>query len=293
MGTPLPRRARQYLRDRLRPTVTHFARLELDRSLRSSPLLPAKSIPLEGSDDEVAIARVGRPSADRLAIPPRELWEHEDFETTGAGHAASIRSVMSEVGYPADRWGSVLELGCGSGRVTRHFSDIARAGQGEFWGVDINETSIIWCQQHLTPPFRFAPCSTLPHLPFEDGRFGFVYATSVFSHISEMVTSWLLELRRTVRPGGHLFITIMDQSYVRRVQESNLDHWTARLVRERAGDLAELGVTSSMLSIGRASKNAMVYYDRSYVLETWGQFFEIVDVREDAFDFQTAIVLRA
>ena len=92
--------------------------------------------------------------------------------------------------------------------MIRHLEDFAESS--EIWGLDINAEQIFWCKQHLDPPFHFATTTTIPHLPFEDGYFDFVYAGSVFTHIDDLADSWLLELRRVLSRDGRLYVTIHD-----------------------------------------------------------------------------------
>ncbi len=73
----------------------------------------------------------------------------------------------------------------------------------ERWGCDIKGETIAWCQQHPSPPMHFVTTTTLPHLPFEDKYFDFVYCGSVFTHIIDLPDAWFLELRREIRPAGH------------------------------------------------------------------------------------------
>jgi SAM-dependent methyltransferase len=54
----------------------------------------------------------------------------------------------------------------------------------------------------------FATGTTAPHVPFEDRTFDLIYCGSVFTHISELAEAWLLELRRILRPGGYVYVTI-------------------------------------------------------------------------------------
>jgi SAM-dependent methyltransferase len=51
-----------------------------------------------------------------------------------------------------------------------------------------------------------------PALPFPDGYLDCVVAFSVFTHIDSEDTAWLMELRRIVKPGGHVYLTIHDQA---------------------------------------------------------------------------------
>jgi SAM-dependent methyltransferase len=62
-----------------------------------------------------------------------------------------------------------------------------------------------------TPCRYFCTTTTAPHLPFEDGYFDLIYAGSVFTHIADLADAWFLELKRIVRPGGRLYITVHDK----------------------------------------------------------------------------------
>lgn len=77
------------------------------------------------------------------------------------------------------------------------------AKAGEVWGVDIAGSHILWCQQNLPAPFKFATTTSFPHLPFEDNYFDLIYAGSVFTHIADLAESWLLELRQSSSLAGN------------------------------------------------------------------------------------------
>jgi hypothetical protein len=53
-----------------------------------------------------------------------------------------------------------------------------------------------------------------PPLPYADSSFDFVYAFSVFTHLStEVARLWLAELERTIRRGGFLWFSVHGMSY--------------------------------------------------------------------------------
>jgi SAM-dependent methyltransferase len=68
-------------------------------------------------------------------------------------------------------------------------------------------------QQHL----RHVTAGTnrlAPPLPYADGQFDFVYALSVFTHLTlELEAAWLVELERVVKPGGVLLVTLQGDRY--------------------------------------------------------------------------------
>jgi SAM-dependent methyltransferase len=60
--------------------------------------------------------------------------------------------------------GSLLEWGCGSGRLTTHLINVLPNAQVS--GTDIDAEAVSWAANNLKGSFR--PCQTEPPLPFED-----------------------------------------------------------------------------------------------------------------------------
>jgi ubiquinone/menaquinone biosynthesis C-methylase UbiE len=152
---------------------------------------------------------------DDFPLPPAALRagysvnDDERYLASGAMDVAAIRSMIERhaPGFAPTR---VLVWGCSTGRLIRHWLDVANAG-GEVWGVDLCATAVNWATENLSPPFRFVQGTSRPRLPFPDASLDFVYANSVFTHIRELWDTWLMELRRVIRPGGLLFVTILDE----------------------------------------------------------------------------------
>ena len=92
----------------------------------------------------------------------------------------------------------VLDFGCGAGRLLRHF--VTEAETCEFHGCDIDAESIEWLAQHLCPPMHVFTNDKAPPLPFEDETLDLVIAASVFTHISDTWSEWLVEMHRVLRP---------------------------------------------------------------------------------------------
>ncbi len=101
----------------------------------------------------------------------------------------------------------VLDFGCGAGRVLRHFA--AEARSTEFIGCDIDAASIRWAEAHLSPPFSFFENAQRPPLDQPAGSFELVYAMSVFTHLTDTWSAWLVELHRVLRPDGVLIVSFL------------------------------------------------------------------------------------
>jgi SAM-dependent methyltransferase len=140
--------------------------------------------------------------------------------------------------------------------------------------------------------------TSVPHLPFEDGSFDLAYCGSVFTHIRELADAWLLELRRVVRSGGHIYVTIHDKRSV----ELLLGDPGRFPDVPWFGDFAELmRDIDRRASISRRDWKlfwqgydpySQVFYDLDYLVRRWSGYCQVVAVREEAYQYQTALVLR-
>lgn len=169
---------------------------------------------------------------DGLALPPARLRvlvngipELDWFVASGRAQTEYLRSLLAEVGQPVAGMQAILEFGCGCGRMTRWWAP--EAAGTRVCGCDYNGELVGWCQQNL--PFVDARVNDLqPPLPYADHSFDFVYAFSVFTHLSvELAQGWLAELTRVVKPGGLIWFTVHGQSYRERLSPQQRAHFDA------------------------------------------------------------------
>jgi SAM-dependent methyltransferase len=99
-----------------------------------------------------------------------------------------------------------LDFGCGAGRTLRHFLD--RADDVELWGSEIDEPSVEWLRQTLAPPIHVVSESD-PPLPVDPGSFDLIWAISVFTHLTDPWSRWMVELHRLLAADGLLIVTYM------------------------------------------------------------------------------------
>lgn len=166
-----------------------------------------------------------RTGPDGLPVPPPELIVRvagsADVAWFLEGGRLGYESVRAHV--PADELASVLDFGCGCGRVTRYWRDFA----GFISGSDLSAEAVAWCRENL--PFgHFERNDLEPPLTFADGSFDLVYGLSVFTHLTvDTQRHWLGELRRVLRPGGHLLLTTHGESYGDRLDEDERERFRA------------------------------------------------------------------
>jgi SAM-dependent methyltransferase len=157
----------------------------------------------------------------------------------------------------------VLDFGCGAGRVMRHFE--AEAEVAEFVGCDIDADSIEWAGRHLSPPFRFFTNAEWPPLPLEDESVDLAYAFSVFTHLTDNWSAWLLELHRVLRPGGLLLATFVNVGLAAEYGEIPWEEDRIGMNVIRAGAPWDQG-------------GPVVFHSRWWIREHWGRAFEVVSI---------------
>jgi SAM-dependent methyltransferase len=121
-----------------------------------------------------------------------------------------MRELLAQEHSPVEDMSAILDWGCGCGRMTRWWADLANT---EIHGCDYNKELVAWCAANL--PFAQAQRTDLePPLPYPDAAFDLVYAFSVFTHLSiDLAEAWLTELKRIVKPGGFVWFTLHGGSY--------------------------------------------------------------------------------
>ena len=124
----------------------------------------------------------------------------------GAALAEKMGAALRDSGVELGTVESVLDFGCGCGRVARY---LPPAGVEEVHGCDYNPELVDWCNSNL--PFMRAEVNGIaPPTPYPDESFELVYALSVLTHLDEPLQQrWISELRRLLRPDGVLLITTL------------------------------------------------------------------------------------
>lgn len=267
--------------------------------------LSAKTLPIEPDLDAFVLgpADINPPrAADGFAIPPKELWweyaqDAQTFLDAGTHHVRTMLAALERNGYSLQPDHSVLELGCASGPMLRHFAPHAQAGlatrggpfRGSAWGVDISQPHIAWCLAHLSPPLRFASVTTAPHLPFPDASFNLLYAGSVFSHLGELTEAWLCEIARVLRPGGRAYLTYIPRESLDRY----LQEWPAvQFSREVAAKTTaeQRAGQYRRLVVGREPWQHAVF-DPAHFHQLCAQVLDVLEDVPNAYSFQSAVVL--
>jgi SAM-dependent methyltransferase len=158
------------------------------------------------------------PTASPPPNPPRAIQERFVGSSYETAYREAERFVARAFEFvPAAREGDlrVLDFGAGWGRILRML--LRRVGPGQLWStdVDLEMTALV----HSTLPGVNATTNApMPPSSFRSGMFDAVTAFSVFSHLSEPAhRAWAEEFARVLRPGGLVFITVLEEQFLQTV----------------------------------------------------------------------------
>ena len=170
----------------------------------------------------------------------------------------------------------VLDFGCGSGKVMRHF--LAEAAECELWGCDIDERSIDWINAELHPPLRAFANGEAPPLGQASESFDLIWSVSVFTHLTDHWAGWLAELHRVLKPGGLAIISFLGGAMY---EVWNVEEWVA----DRIG--------MAVLNHGQDWElgGPTVFHSPWWLREHWGRAFEFVELREGTAPREHGLVL--
>jgi ubiquinone/menaquinone biosynthesis C-methylase UbiE len=181
----------------------------------------------------------------------------------------------------------ILEFGCASARMCRHLPELVPGT--ELWGVDVSADHIRWCIDHLSPLINFATCTFVPHLPFEDRYFDFIFAGSVFTHIEDTQEAWLLELGRILRPGGKLYLTIHDENTVRILESQYPDLWLTKWLVAQPF-YRQCADSFEIIVVNRGSQS-QVFYRTTYFRHIVPCVFRWLSHTPEMYAYQSAVLL--
>lgn len=186
-------------------------------------------------------------------VNPLEFYEREGAEV----RARLQRLLPPEWSFEGKR---VLDFGCGSARVLRHF--LAEARQAEFWGCDIDGPSIDWVSANLSPPLHCFRNEVAPPLPLDSDSFDLVWATSVFTHIGDLWSDWLLEMHRILAPGAIMIATFLGEGIWDALVGEPYDEDAIGMTTRRHWTLAD----------------AWIFHSEWWLREHWGRAFEVSEI---------------
>lgn len=273
-----------------------------------TPVKAAGKRVLEAADPLV-VARYRRRSGHSGPLPPGDLRARcgspfvADFVRGGAQAASDLGGALEGAGRSFSTSRSVLDFGCGCGRVAAHVHERAGAAT-KISGSDVDAPAIAWDVEHLGwGDFRVNRAE--PPLPYEDASFDVVYSISIFTHLDERrQDAWLAEIARVLEPGGvallsihgptafHEFATgamVSNSPSCAQRMQGHHDLEAERLVHEPY----EINAFNARGFPGVDDAFGIACHSHAYVREHWSAFLDVDDVLPQAIDgWQDLVVAR-
>ena len=216
----------------------------------------------------------------RVPMPPPRLRRRVSGNTDASAFegqaavflrdaAAALRRQGADVGAAR----SVLDFGCGPGRLLRHL--VGLLPDAEMTGVDVDPEPIAWLAANLSR----ARAATVPELPpteLPPDAYDLVIAFSVFTHLdARRQDAWLAELARVTAPGGHALVTVHGDTFVELVRQHPLSEIPAAAAAE---------LTSAGMGYWPGASDELpdwygvAVHTSAYVRDHWSRWFDVLDV---------------
>jgi SAM-dependent methyltransferase len=197
-----------------------------------------------------------------------------------------IRKLAEQYGVTAGRY---FDFGGSTGRVFRHFA--IQTDAWDVWSCDFKISSVEFNLKYFPSEMRVFLNSSLPSLPIPDSYIDLISACSVFTHIDEGETGWLLELRRTLKVGGVACISIHSKETWARIDGELLEDVVA--FRPDIAGLAELPEGKTVVTFRDDDPyRCQTFHSDDYIHKNWGRFFEICEIRPLVLGLQAMVVCR-
>jgi SAM-dependent methyltransferase len=229
---------------------------------------------------------------DELVFRVTGLTDRDVFFDSGQQSVRDIDRALAVIGRSLESYSTILEFGCGCGRIMLWLEHLAATA--ELHGVDIDERAIKWAQANM-PYATFTVNDPLPPLDYPDGFFDLVYNHSVFTHLDEEYQDkWLAELRRVTKPGGTILLTVHGEVAVRQNE---------KMTAQAGGDSGWLREELRRSGIAFVRQDSYVggpfpdFYHSTfhapwYVFDRWGQSLRVKAYLAGAsLGFQDMVVL--
>ena len=228
------------------------------------------------------------PVRDELTPPPQLMIRvsgvdnPEIFQRIGHQNAADFHAAI-RASFPSERQLTVLDWGCGCGRVLPHLK--ARLPGARLAGSDVDLQAINWCRTAF-PDIAFAAHQTAPPIPCAAETFDVVLGSSVFTHLDRQhQQQWIAEMHRILKPDGCLIA-------------STHGRFAAAFFPQITAGLDDVGIVDSIRDtaldgVCPASYYRSVFQTPEFTRESLSQYFQMENYMEAGLTgFQDLFVAR-
>jgi SAM-dependent methyltransferase len=226
-------------------------------------------------------ARVGSPGVGWPSI--------RSYLTHGRQAACDVERILTHLGRPFfSDWQSVLDFGCGSGRVLRWLLP-RRAANQQVEGCDVDAAAINWAAANF-PEAHWTVSPYEPPLHYPADAFELLYSVSVFSHFdSRLEALWLREIHRILRPGGKALLSTHGEYAWESMKRGDIRH---PILGDEIREYDKLGDGAIFLPYyateaqtpGIGTGFGAAFHSEDHIRREWGAIFGAVEILPRAFN---------
>lgn len=158
-----------------------------------------------------------------VAYDAYSMCDWNQYYNSGMNSARFLADIIKKYVEICPGGLSVLEWGCGPGRIIRHLHPFFT--NARIFGTDYNAETISWASSAIDR-ISFTVNQLAPPLPYAKESFDAIYCLSVFTHLSEaMHFAWFQELIRVTKPNGIVIFTTHGDRYKSKLLPSELKQY--------------------------------------------------------------------
>jgi len=267
----------KFIKKALASKIETLVKQEVETAVRESiASIPAAAA--ANSDVEILLKQIESiiECEQRIPPPPPKHLQvrvsgsySPEFLRSGFWNCQDLNRLLQKGGKQLTDFSTILDFGCGCGRVLRALHTIAPAATVH--GAEIDPEAVDWLNTHYSTFGQFSVLPHLPPTPYPDNHFDFVYGISVFTHLPEdMQFLWLEELCRITKPLGYLILTTHGEIFYK-----NLDGDAAKQMKSKGFYYVDLIHTPGLPDFYRTA-----YHAHAYIRRQWSKYFQVVDIEE-------------
>ncbi len=224
-----------------------------------------------------------------ISVPPLHLRirvHSEDistYERIGRSVAFDVHSAIESYNPDLSQNSRILDFGCGCGRVISWLNYLYE--DCSFYGTDIDEEAILWCQNQLSSIGDFTANKNDPPFSYPDNYFSCIYSISVFTHLPEdMQFDWLKELRRVTKEDGLLLLSVHGEQLF----PDDLPALKQQFIHNGFFYGVDQQGTEGLPDFYQTT-----FHTESYIQSAWGKYFKIVDIiKKGVANHQDLVICR-
>ena len=258
----------------------YFYHCPIDYELESHAPIYEPSIIVEGESLPIP------PPACRPGYSPDDDLKYIEW---GKSDHSVIMDII-EKHYEIKSDVAILDWGCSSGRVLRHFRQQQESHNWKLHGTDIQAYLVEWMRRNFPQDINVLCGSTFPHLPFKDASIDVIYGISVFTHTKYLWDFWLAEFKRVLKPNGLCIQTVQCETAWKFYHENRNVDWVKQGHPKSMLEKPEIDEDFFFYGDGFISQT---FYREEVIKNYWGRYMEVVDfLPPPKFSYQNWIILK-